>query len=298
MPSTLSHMHSGVRCGYQTPKFPLRRHVHSPRFKIFCLDQCTTFPRPIFLSSDVIESTGLFAVPVYLGGLGFVMGPDACTHRVPHTQYETRYYFAAITSLSDFQAFSKRDKLAHRTKFGIWWNRIRATAKMNGEHMANTMATLHELAFNDICPAKDVFALRIKAILVRAGLYSKFTIRRLDPWHSSLSVLYHYYLIWNIAMECKYQALSPIPEKRRGESFESSSTLGDLDHLELPLKSVKSSRFCGTYQVPGGLPSSRWLWLIHGVLLMTSCTLFALAMTVRSSTLEHVRRFSAWCKWS
>ena len=98
-------------------------------------------------------------------------------------------------------------------------------------------------------------------------------------------------------MDCKYQPLSPILEKRRGESFESSSTLGDLDDLEVPT-STGENPFCqNVHSAQHKLLASRWIWLVHAVLLMVSCTFFALAASLRSTTLEHVRQFSTWCKW-
>jgi hypothetical protein len=104
------------------------------------------------------------------------------------------------------------------------------------------------------------------------------------------------FLLFASNMDCKYQALSPVPEKRRGESFDSSSTLGDLDDLEVPIQ----SQYCGVLgrhpTAFHSLVTSRWLWLIHGILLMVSCTILALAINLRSSTLQHVRQFSAWCK--
>ncbi|KAH0841043.1 hypothetical protein FOPE_06432 [Fonsecaea pedrosoi] len=95
-------------------------------------------------------------------------------------------------------------------------------------------------------------------------------------------------------MDCKYQTLTPVMEKARGESFDSCSTLGDLEDLQIPLSS--GSGVCRVQRLSKArqFVASNWLWMVHAILLLTSCTLFALSITIRSSTLEHVREFSAW----
>ncbi|KIW21137.1 hypothetical protein PV08_01717 [Exophiala spinifera] len=95
-------------------------------------------------------------------------------------------------------------------------------------------------------------------------------------------------------MDYKYQSLSPIPEKRRAESFESASTLEGLEDLDNSIVSTPNVLCCPNLNNSNSIAASKWLWLIHGVVLMTSCTILALAVSMRSSTLEHVRQFSAW----
>jgi hypothetical protein len=42
---------------------------------------------------------------------------------------------------------------------------------------------------------------------------------------------------------------------------------------------------------------SRWMWLVHTVLLSLSFTMFTAAYFKPVSTLEHVRHFSAYCEF-
>jgi hypothetical protein len=100
-------------------------------------------------------------------------------------------------------------------------------------------------------------------------------------------------------MAFRYKRLSLVEDRRRGASFDSSSTLDGLENIadaqklepeDLP--STTSTRWSWR------IANSSWLWLIHAVLLLASLTLFSLAVTVRSSTLKHVRGFSAWCESS
>ncbi|KAK5213985.1 hypothetical protein LTR41_000177 [Exophiala xenobiotica] len=94
-------------------------------------------------------------------------------------------------------------------------------------------------------------------------------------------------------MDFKYQPLSPIVE-HDAASVDSESTLGDADDVDIVLKrGEKAQEFMGEMH-RSTIPTSKWLWLLHVVLLVGSLTLFTLAVMVRSSTLKHVREFSAW----
>lgn len=41
----------------------------------------------------------------------------------------------------------------------------------------------------------------------------------------------------------------------------------------------------------------RWMWLVHAALLSLSFTMFVGAFFTRASTLEHVKKFSAYCEF-
>jgi hypothetical protein len=68
---------------------------------------------------------------------------------------------------------------------------------------------------------------------------------------------------------------------RRSSTSTSDSTLleDEEDHREPEPR----SRFSG-----------KWMWLVHAVLLLLSFTMFMSAMFTKASTLEHVRKFSAY----
>lgn len=42
--------------------------------------------------------------------------------------------------------------------------------------------------------------------------------------------------------------------------------------------------------------TSKWMWLVHVTLLSLSFTMFVSALFTKASTLEHVKKFSAYCK--
>ena len=95
-------------------------------------------------------------------------------------------------------------------------------------------------------------------------------------------------------MDFKYQHLSPIVE-HDAASVDSESTLGDADDVDIVLeREVKAQEFMRE-MCRSRIPTSKWLWLLHVILLVGSLTFFTLAVMVRSSTLKHVREFSAWC---
>jgi len=42
--------------------------------------------------------------------------------------------------------------------------------------------------------------------------------------------------------------------------------------------------------------SSRWMWMVHAVLLSLSFTMFVSSWFTRASTLDYVKTYSAYCK--
>lgn len=99
-------------------------------------------------------------------------------------------------------------------------------------------------------------------------------------------------------MDCKYESLRHSQEKLRTTSFDSSSTLDDLNDLELSFKSDADIPYSKSPSRVHQFVASKWAWLAHAVLLLSSCSLFVLSLNVRSSILKHVREFSAWCEFS
>ena len=68
------------------------------------------------------------------------------------------------------------------------------------------------------------------------------------------------------------------------------------EDLHLPLETGVRGLFNRGSDALHQLITSKWLWLVHCLLLVSSCTLLSLSLSLRSSTLGHVRQFSAWCK--
>ena len=95
-------------------------------------------------------------------------------------------------------------------------------------------------------------------------------------------------------MSFRYQPITSTEERPRPVSFESASTLDGLDDLDLSAALKSEITSSQSFSSPARRSSLRWLWLMHAILLSTSLILFTLAATVRSSTLKHVREFSAW----
>ena len=78
-------------------------------------------------------------------------------------------------------------------------------------------------------------------------------------------------------------------------SYESSSTLADLNDLdELDFLSEKARPWTQMQLSKKASLCSRYIWLVHLALLLTSASLFALSWTSRPSTQQHVQLFSAW----
>lgn len=90
-------------------------------------------------------------------------------------------------------------------------------------------------------------------------------------------------------MSFKYQSLPPHNEKQDAANSDTSSvTLEDPEQFTDPYKlKYEDSTFEGRL-------ASRCIWLVHGFLLTTSFSLFVLSSVKTASTIEHVRKFSAW----
>lgn len=43
--------------------------------------------------------------------------------------------------------------------------------------------------------------------------------------------------------------------------------------------------------------ASNCIWIVHAILLSVSTWMFLCALNMQSSTLQHVKDYSAWCKW-
>lgn len=98
-------------------------------------------------------------------------------------------------------------------------------------------------------------------------------------------------------MAFEYRSLRPSisDEKDSRLSSDSSETLHALDDLDFLSNQPES----GLYKDFASQPAyiwlrSKWLWAVHAALLFTSCGILALSLAVRTSTLDHVRQFSAW----
>jgi len=90
-------------------------------------------------------------------------------------------------------------------------------------------------------------------------------------------------------MGFEYHSLPPQNEKADAAISDTSSvTLEDPEEFTDPYeithrRSIFEARL-----------ASRWLWLVHGLLLTISFSLFILSSIRTASTIEHVRKFSAW----
>lgn len=69
---------------------------------------------------------------------------------------------------------------------------------------------------------------------------------------------------------------------RRSSTSTSGSTLLEDDEQIIP--------------EPRSRWASKWMVLVHAVLLSLSFTMFVSALFTKASTLEHVKKFSAYCK--
>lgn len=98
----------------------------------------------------------------------------------------------------------------------------------------------------------------------------------------------------------QYRSLEPndLEEKPSRPSSDSSATLHALDDLDLLSQTSELGLYKASFdQLSTIWWRSRWLWVVHAALLLTSGGILALSLIMRSSTLEHVRKYSAWC-WS
>ncbi len=93
-------------------------------------------------------------------------------------------------------------------------------------------------------------------------------------------------------MDSKYQAVKVIDDDKfpDPETFlrRSSTSTSDLTLLE-----IEEDHRIATSKRNS---SARWIWVAHGVLLTLSFTMLLAAYNARASTLEHVKRFSAYCE--
>jgi hypothetical protein len=91
----------------------------------------------------------------------------------------------------------------------------------------------------------------------------------------------------------RYHLLSTVDES----SIDLSTTINDSDAGYANEKSTNSP-YCIELISERPVPraSSKWPWVIHALLLMLSFTFFSLSFVLRTSTLAHVQKFSAWCK--
>ena len=105
-----------------------------------------------------------------------------------------------------------------------------------------------------------------------------------------------------VTMVFEYRSLelSTIDEKQPSRpSSDSSATLHALDDLDFLSQNSELDLYKAPICQPTGIwLRSKWLWAIHGILLFTSCGILAVSLIARSTTLDHVRRFSAWCEYS
>jgi hypothetical protein len=94
-----------------------------------------------------------------------------------------------------------------------------------------------------------------------------------------------------VIMASKYHAVQDdekftevFPGPRRSSTSTSDSTLleDDEDHI-IP--------------EPRSRWTSKWMVLVHAVLLSLSFSMFVSALFMKASTLEHVKKFSAYCKF-
>ena len=94
-------------------------------------------------------------------------------------------------------------------------------------------------------------------------------------------------------MDFKYQSIHKSEEQLPGRHSDSSSTVGAPDDFDADLE-FDEKELAIKRQPKRETPNLRWLWTIHAVLFMTSFTLFMLSIFRQPSTIQHVRKFSAW----
>ena len=85
-------------------------------------------------------------------------------------------------------------------------------------------------------------------------------------------------------------------EKLYSGDNDSSTTLEGLENFNLEAAESLRLGDDNTHQAKSRV--TRWIWLLHGVLLSTSFASFFLAYNVQLSTLNHVKRFSAYCEYT
>lgn len=100
-------------------------------------------------------------------------------------------------------------------------------------------------------------------------------------------------------MGFEYRSLESdsLDEKPSRISSDSSATLHALDELDFSLRDSESGLSKAGYGRPVSvLLRSGWIWAAHAALLFLSSGILVVSLMTRSTTLDHVRKFSAWCK--
>ncbi|KAL7815173.1 hypothetical protein V8C26DRAFT_131426 [Trichoderma gracile] len=77
-------------------------------------------------------------------------------------------------------------------------------------------------------------------------------------------------------------------------SSDSSSTLRAIDDLDYLSRDSELFLKASIRESASGWIRSKWLWLVHAALLLTSCGMLVSTLILRSSTLHLVRQVSAW----
>jgi hypothetical protein len=94
-------------------------------------------------------------------------------------------------------------------------------------------------------------------------------------------------------MDFQYAPLSRDTEK--SPLYKIDDEIRSISDLEEEFTESSARR---GYRRPDGCASQiKWQWLVHVLLILTALTLFLLSLQLRGSTLDHVRRFSAWCEY-
>ena len=91
-------------------------------------------------------------------------------------------------------------------------------------------------------------------------------------------------------MTTEYRPIDSKSEKEAWSREEEDPYLSDL------MEEIELGRSRGRRPDYWTWLKSKSIWILHALLLLVSCTMFFCALQVRSSTLEHVRQFSAWCE--
>lgn len=93
-------------------------------------------------------------------------------------------------------------------------------------------------------------------------------------------------------MSYEYKALPSRESKRRVHFRDDSDDLDSLDSIIVP--SSEEFNHWSTGSTVHRIFTSRWLWLIHAVLFITSFTALAFTVAARTSKSQHIKRPSAW----
>lgn len=90
-------------------------------------------------------------------------------------------------------------------------------------------------------------------------------------------------------MGSKYQPVDAGDDEKFHEVFprRSSTSTSDSTLLE---DDTEDSRMLQPKK------TSRWMWIVHALLLSLSFSMFVSSFFTRASTLQHVKQFSAYCK--